>query len=181
VEDKSLLDKKPLPEVDPQVKHLHQAHKKGEKMEQMQVSNPERKPEDWDKEILEKDIDALTPIQLKRRLQLLEEKMAGLQMPVTTAMLEAGKSPAFLLPDDVVEIEMPLGPMGDVFKINETPYYGRCQVKLRTAQQLSSMVSNAYQIERERLQSRGSALDSAILRGEALVKIQRFNKIQAED
>lgn len=127
-------------------------------------------------EILKKDLEDCSADELRLRARHLEEKIAN----VTASINNKGPQDVPIQPDDIVEIDMPPYPTGEVFRINEVPYQGICHVKYRTALQLAHMVSEAYKIERERLVSRKSILESASLRGEDLTKIRRFEQIMGD-
>src|SRR6266404_1556543 len=123
--------------------------------------------------IMKKPIGELTVNELKIRLEAVEKK---------GAIHAKGKNLNDLKPDDLVEISVPFAPLGETYKINEVPYAeGRHRVPLRLARQLASMISESYKIERERLTSRSNHMQGAMLRGEELAKIQRFEQIIAED
>lgn len=123
--------------------------------------------------IMKKPIGELSVEELKLRLAAVEKKGA-IQLK--------GKNLNDLKPDDLVEISVPFAPLGEVYKINEVPYTeGTHKVPLRVARQLASMISESFKIERERLTSRSNHMQGAMLRGEELAKIQRFEQIIRED
>lgn len=124
--------------------------------------------------LLKKPIEDCNQEELKLRLQVLEKKLQDV-----TKQIFIGDT-SQLQPDDMVEIDMPLGPLGDQFKINEQPYVGLCRVKLRTAQQLAMMVSNAYSREREKHMSRTNVFETANINAQDLVKIRRFEQIMGD-
>lgn len=127
--------------------------------------------------IMEKDIALLTQEELRIRLKELEKKISILSadVMVKTDLTTLG-------PDDKVEITMCAGPMGDIYKINEVPYMpGKHVVTKRLAEQLAYMVSESYKIERERLMSRGNLMEGALLRGEQLARIERYQEIMKEN
>lgn len=130
--------------------------------------------------IMAADVEKLTPNELKIRLQALESKIQILE---TKEIQEKHASDLTGIgPDDEVWINMVTGPMGDVFRMGDTKYPpGRIKVKKRIAEHLQYLVSNAYQIEREKLISRSNMAQSAMLRGEDIAKIERYNQILAED
>ena len=131
------------------------------------------------KKIMEKDIAQLTPEELRLRLKALEEKITVL---TRETMVKSPTDLTAIGPDDLVEISMCSGPMGDVFKIQEKPYGpGRHTVTKRIADQLAYMVSEAFKIERERLMSRSNVMEGALLRGEQLAKIERYEEIMKEN
>lgn len=126
--------------------------------------------------IMKKDLNLLSMDELKLRLAEVERRgTAKVELPKAEDLSK-------LEPDDLVMIHMVDGPMGDIFKINEFPYpAGPHKVKLRVARQLASMVSDAWKIERERTISRSNAMNGALLRGEELAKIERFESIMKEN
>lgn len=125
--------------------------------------------------ILKKDINLLTMDELKLRLKEMEKKGA-IQALVGKDDLKG------IGPNDEVFITIPSGPSSDVYMINEKQFPpGKYKMKLRTARQLSSMVAESWKIEKERLISRGNHMNGALLRGEELSKIERFQQIMAED
>lgn len=129
--------------------------------------------------IMAKDIAQLTPEELRLRLKALEAKITVL---TKDTMVKSVTDLTAIGPDDKVVITMCAGPMGDTFKIQEKPFPpGRHEVTKRIADQLAYMVSEAYKIERERLMSRSNMLEGALLRGETLAKIERFEQIMKED
>lgn len=127
--------------------------------------------------IMGKDVALLNAEELRFRLKELDKKIA-----VLSKNAEPQLSLLPIGPDDKVEITMCTGPMGDLFKINEKAYGpGKHVVTKRLADQLAYMVSEAYKIERERLMNRGNVMEGALLRGEQLAKIERYQQIMKED
>lgn len=131
--------------------------------------------------IMASDVDKLTPNELKLRLKALEEKIS--LSPIAEGKTKIDKGNLIGVgPDDLVTITMPAGPQGDTFNLNGHKYPpGEHVVKNRIAQDLRYRVSAAYKIERERLVSRSNATQSAILRGEDIARIERFENIMRED
>lgn len=129
--------------------------------------------------IMAADIDKLTPNELKLRLKALEEKIRLAPIP---ADIKANTDLSGLGPEDLVVITMVAGPMGDIFNFSGTSYPpGRHTVKKRIAESLQYYVSEAYKIEREKLMSRSNINQSAMLRGEDLARVERFQQIMKED
>jgi len=131
--------------------------------------------------IMEADIEKLNPSELRLRLKALEEKIS--LTPVATNAVYLDKTNlSGVGPDDLVTITMCAGPMGDIFDLNGRKYPpGKHVVKRRVAQDLRYRVSTAYKVERERLVSRSNVAHGAILRGEDIAKVERFENIMRED
>jgi hypothetical protein len=126
--------------------------------------------------LMKKDVDALTPEELKIRLRNTEAKIAG--MKLDTSMHTDGRSIDELGPDDIVSITVPSSPMGEPYNLNFNYFTpGTYQVKKRVALDLSYRISQSWKTERERLISRTNKFAGAILRGEELAKINRFEEI----
>jgi len=126
--------------------------------------------------LMKKDVDDLTPEELKIRLKNTEAKIAEMKLDVS--LQSDTRNIDELGPDDEVDITIPASPMGDPYNIN-FKYYGpgTHRLKKRVANELAYRVSQSWKTERERLISRTNRFAGAILRGEELTKINRFEDI----
>lgn len=126
--------------------------------------------------LMKKDVEDLTPEELKIRLKNTEAKIA--EMKLDTSLHTDGRSIDEIEPDEIVEITVPSSPMGDTYNLN-FKYFppGVHKVKKRVALDLAYRISQSWRIERERLMSRTNKMSGAILRGEELVKINRYEEI----
>jgi hypothetical protein len=126
--------------------------------------------------LLKKPLEECSEPEVKARLRIREAQLSQFTSQFQQSQLED------ITDDDDVWVEIPALPTGELFKINEQAYYGRMQVKYRTARTLLSLVSEAYRVEREKDMRRGN-LDgggSALLRGEHLARIERYKTIMGE-
>lgn len=130
--------------------------------------------------ILAANIEDLTPNEMKIRLKALEEKIS-----IIRAVAPGNKSSSDLSglgPDDFVLINMPASPQGDIFNLNGQKYPpGQHKVLKRVAEHLTYLVSESWKVEKERLISRSNHFQSALLRGEDLARVERFEQIMKED
>jgi len=126
--------------------------------------------------LMKKDVDDLTPEELKVRLKNTEAKIAEMKLDVS--LHSDTRSIDELGPDDMVTITVPPSPMGDPYNLN-FKYFGPGEhtMKKRQALDLAYRVSQSWKTERERLISRTNRFAGAILRGEELTRINRFEDI----
>jgi len=141
------------------------------------VKKEEKMPTEIDIDaLMKKDVDDLTPEELKIRLKNTEAKIAELRLD--SSMHSDGRNIDEIGPDDLVTITVPSSPMGDIYNLN-WKYYppGRHQVPKRVAQHLAYVISESWKIERERLMSRTNKFSGSLLRGEDIARIERFEQI----
>jgi hypothetical protein len=121
--------------------------------------------------ILKKPIGECSSEEKDWKLALLQERVDG---------IVAGQDLTKLGPEDLVWITVPLKPDGNLFEINLKNYYGRIKVQKRLAEELMYRISASYQMEKERLISRGNAPKDDRIRGEHQATIERFTQMMED-
>jgi hypothetical protein len=118
--------------------------------------------------ILAKPIAECSNEEKDQKLELLQERVDLIGM--SQDLSKVG-------PEDLVWITVPLKPDGNIFEINLKNYYGRIKVQKRLAEELMYRISASYQIEKERLMSRGNAPKDDRIRGEHQATIERYTQM----
>lgn len=121
--------------------------------------------------ILAKPIAECSNEEKDQKLELLQERVDMINMSQDLTKLG---------PDDIVMITVPLKPDGNLFEINLKSYYGRIKVTKKLAEELMYRISNSYQIEKERLISRGNVKKDDQIRGEHQATIERYTQMMED-